>query len=189
MKPENIGFDIRGDVKVFDFGLAKSLLPHLKADDGLYQLTGPTGSFPYMAPEVAKRENYDEKCDVFSFGIMFWQMMSLKRPFPLLTTNRLCYEKISVGGARPAMPRFNKWSPRIKEVMTSSWKASPKDRPSMAVIRFLLMEELEKKKATINGEFHSKYLSEKSRQSMHLSLVKRSEHGGRRSQHGDISVW
>lgn len=189
MKPENIGFDVRGDVKVFDFGLAKSLLPHLRGDDGLYKLTGPTGSFPYMAPEVAKRENYDEKCDVFSFGIMFWQMMSLKQPFPLLTTNRLCYEKISLGGARPAIPRFKTWSPRIIEVMTSSWKTSSKDRPSMADIRFLLQEELKTFNATNVGESRSIYLAEKSRRSMNVSLVERRTRGERRSQHGDIAFW
>lgn len=45
------GFDIRGDVKVFDFGLCKSLSPELKAPDGGYgyRLTGRAGSLPYMA--------------------------------------------------------------------------------------------------------------------------------------------
>ena len=50
---DNIGFDIRGDVKIFDFGLAKGLSPSLKNNDGYgYNLTARTGSVPYMAPEV-----------------------------------------------------------------------------------------------------------------------------------------
>lgn len=52
LKPENIGFDIRGDCKLFDFGLARELRPNLKNTDGLYALTGLTGSRRYMAPEV-----------------------------------------------------------------------------------------------------------------------------------------
>lgn len=39
-----------GDVKVFDFGLCKNLSPKLKTKDGMFKLTGRTGSFPYMAP-------------------------------------------------------------------------------------------------------------------------------------------
>jgi serine/threonine protein kinase len=50
MKPENIGFDVRGDVKLFDFGLMANLRPELKCEDGMYKLSGLTGSFPYMAP-------------------------------------------------------------------------------------------------------------------------------------------
>lgn len=47
--PQNIGFDVRGDVKVFDFGLCKDLDPRLKAKDGGYgyRLTGRAGSLPY----------------------------------------------------------------------------------------------------------------------------------------------
>ena len=57
------GFDIRGDVKVFDFGLCKSLSSKLKARDGGYgyRLTGRAGSLPYMAPEVVRMETYDTK--------------------------------------------------------------------------------------------------------------------------------
>ena len=41
---DNIGFDVRGDVKIFDFGLAKELEPSKKLEDGTYNLTGDTGS-------------------------------------------------------------------------------------------------------------------------------------------------
>lgn len=48
IKQENIGFDVRGDVKVFDFGLTKALLPKLKVKRGYgYHLTPVTGSLPY----------------------------------------------------------------------------------------------------------------------------------------------
>jgi serine/threonine protein kinase len=51
LKPDNIGFDVRGDVKIFDFGLAKEFDPAKKAADGTYKLTADTGSLRYMAPE------------------------------------------------------------------------------------------------------------------------------------------
>lgn len=47
---ENVGFDIRDDIKLFDFGLAKELHDEDKDAEGLYKLTGVTGSPIYMAP-------------------------------------------------------------------------------------------------------------------------------------------
>jgi serine/threonine protein kinase len=49
LKPDNIGFDIRGDAKLFDFGLAKELLPRdlVLPPDG-YEASGMTGSRRYM---------------------------------------------------------------------------------------------------------------------------------------------
>lgn len=50
IKPQNIGFDIRGDVKVFDFGLMKSMNDNLKAAGEYgYNLTGFTGSIPHVS--------------------------------------------------------------------------------------------------------------------------------------------
>lgn len=50
IQPENVGFDFRGDVKVFDFGLCKSLSPKLKANNLQYgyKLTGRAGRCVYV---------------------------------------------------------------------------------------------------------------------------------------------
>jgi len=48
LKPDNIGFDARDNVKLFDFGLATELKPGQERDDGTYELTGNTGSKRYM---------------------------------------------------------------------------------------------------------------------------------------------
>jgi serine/threonine protein kinase len=50
IKPENIGFDVRDDIKLFDFGLAKELKDDMQKENGLYHLTADTGSPRYMAP-------------------------------------------------------------------------------------------------------------------------------------------
>lgn len=43
-KPDNVGFDIRGDVKLFDFGLAKELMPRERVGKDQYKASGLTGS-------------------------------------------------------------------------------------------------------------------------------------------------
>jgi serine/threonine protein kinase len=59
LKPDNIGFTEAGNLKIFDFGLAKRLEFTEKTAGGFYNLTGNTGSLRYMAPEVANDEPYD----------------------------------------------------------------------------------------------------------------------------------
>lgn len=51
LKPDNVGFDKNGTLKLFDFGLARELKPAEGRPDGRYQMTGNTGSRRYMAPE------------------------------------------------------------------------------------------------------------------------------------------
>jgi len=65
---------VRGDVKLFDFGLSFEITEECASVDGLYELSGNTGSMRYMAPEVALGHPYNHKVDVYSFAILFWQV-------------------------------------------------------------------------------------------------------------------
>eukprot|EP00586_Coscinodiscus_wailesii_P004310 CAMPEP_0172482872 /NCGR_PEP_ID=MMETSP1066-20121228/9534_1 /TAXON_ID=671091 /ORGANISM="Coscinodiscus wailesii, Strain CCMP2513" /LENGTH=333 /DNA_ID=CAMNT_0013246351 /DNA_START=135 /DNA_END=1133 /DNA_ORIENTATION=- len=100
LKPANIGFDIRGDCKLFDFGLAKELCPDHKTSNDIYQISGLTGTRRYMAPEVCLCEPYNLTADVYSFAILFWEIWTLKKPF-----QKLDYEghtkKVVIKGVRP----------------------------------------------------------------------------------------
>mmetsp|Transcript_14271 Transcript_14271/g.21080 ORF Transcript_14271/g.21080 Transcript_14271/m.21080 type:complete len:388 (+) Transcript_14271:75-1238(+) len=152
IKPENIGFDVRGDVKLFDFGLAKSLHPDLHASKGLYHLTARTGSFPYMAPEVAKIEPYNEKCDVFSYGMVLYEMMTLKKPFHFLKTRRELYDKISVAGSRPVFSRGACSSGNVQTLIKASWHQQSTKRPSMEQIKSMINDELDEDMEKHNGD-------------------------------------
>jgi len=126
IRPDNIGFDVRGDVKVFDFGLAKYLHPNLRASQGLYHLTARVGSFPYMAPEVAKVEPYNEKCDIFSFGMVLYEIMALQKPFASIKSRREYHKKIAVAGSRPSLSR-NMCPKLIQKVIKSCWNQIPQN--------------------------------------------------------------
>ena len=76
IKPENIMVDKNGRIKVMDFGLAKLKgVPH-------YTKTGSTvGTVTYMSPEQMQSEEIDPRSDIFSFGVVLYEMLSGTHPF------------------------------------------------------------------------------------------------------------
>lgn len=156
LKPQNIGFDVRGHVKVFDFGLAKYLAPEMQvvSNSALYNLTGQCGSVPYMAPEVVLKTPYNEKCDVFSFGILLHEILALKPAFQYAKKGHEFVTKVVKGGRRPHIRR--NWPPLTKQVLQKSWSVSQKDRPSMETICTLIQQDLEALKGAdiVNARSH-----------------------------------
>jgi serine/threonine-protein kinase len=76
VSPPNILITKRGEVKVTDFGLAKAGIQVEKTEPGVIK-----GKFGYLAPEVARGEDADARCDVFSLGIVLWELMAGRRLF------------------------------------------------------------------------------------------------------------
>jgi serine/threonine protein kinase/tetratricopeptide (TPR) repeat protein len=85
IKPANIMLDGRGQVKVLDFGLAKSANAALHGPDGTKRtLTTPgmiLGTVPYMSPEQLRGEAVDARGDIFSFGVLIYEMLSGQSAF------------------------------------------------------------------------------------------------------------
>ena len=147
IKKENFGFDVRGDIKVFDFGLAKSANASLRAKDKDgkdlygYHLTPRTGTIPFMAPEVAMCEPYDEKCDVYSFAILLWEIISLRLAFPGL--NRRNYvENIVERKQRLPIGRGKMWPPLTRMLLKDAWDPEPQKRPDMRRVSTILRGDL-----------------------------------------------
>uniref|UniRef100_A0A7S1YST7 Protein kinase domain-containing protein n=1 Tax=Ditylum brightwellii TaxID=49249 RepID=A0A7S1YST7_9STRA len=140
LKPDNIGFDVRGDVKIFDFGLAKELRDDIKYPDGTYKLTGFTGSMRYMAPEVAKSLPYGLSADVYSFGILFWSIIAMDTPYAAYSC-KMHEERVVTKGYRPACDKS--WPEVWSNLMKKSWSPTPADRPSFKEIVTALNNECE----------------------------------------------
>jgi serine/threonine protein kinase len=138
-KPDNVGFDASGEVKLFDFGLAKRLDPNDKTENQLYLLTGNTGSLRYMAPEVALCEAYDHRVDAYSFGILFWQICSLTTPYMGYST-KMHADRVIRQGYRPKPD--SSWPSNWSHLMKECWATDIFSRPEFAHIVTILDEEV-----------------------------------------------
>ncbi len=118
LKPANIMVTPEGKVKVLDFGLAKPVTTGATADDVTKatmggDLTGEgrvLGTVAYMSPEQAEGREVDHRSDIFSLGVLLYQMSTGSRPFMgdtqlSVLTSIMRDEPVPVMELKPALPR------------------------------------------------------------------------------------
>jgi eukaryotic-like serine/threonine-protein kinase len=142
LKPENIMVRYDGLVKVLDFGLAKSnaypvekssdraaLESTLTTDPGMIR-----GTVAYMSPEQARGVNVDVRSDIFSFGVVLYELITSRRPFTGETTS----DVIAAILTADPVP-LGKWVPGIPaELERIVGRALQKDRST----RYRMIDEL-----------------------------------------------
>merc|ERR1719491_2224529 len=145
LKPANVGFNSMGVLKLFDFGFAvgmdeptmvpvSSLVSKDSRDKRL--LYEKCGTPRYMAPEVGLVQGYALPADVYSFGILLWEICAMTKPFGKVKSavefRKLVFEK----GTRPKLPKV--WPPVMKNLITSCWTPVVSDRPEMSQVKTAL---------------------------------------------------
>ncbi|KAF5731726.1 seven transmembrane domain-containing tyrosine-protein kinase 1-like [Tripterygium wilfordii] len=129
LTPRNVLQDQSGRLKVTDFGLSKIA----QEKDALgYKMTGGTGSYRYMAPEVYRRESYGKSVDVFSFALIVHEMFhggpSNRAQAPEQVADKRAYEDL-----RPPLSSFV-YPESIKTLLRECWHKNPNYRPTFEEI-------------------------------------------------------
>ncbi|KAL0408716.1 UNVERIFIED_CONTAM: Integrin-linked protein kinase [Sesamum radiatum] len=154
LKPRSVGFMLgmfclsntsADHLKVGDFGLSK--LIRVQHSHDVYKLTGETGSYRYMAPEVFKHRKYDKKVDVFSFAMILYEMLEGEPPL----SHYEPYEaaRYVAEGHRP-MFRAKGFVPELRELTEQCWAADMNQRPPFLEI----LKRLEKIKEVLPSDHH-----------------------------------
>merc|ERR1712232_652308 len=117
IKSSNIGFDMEGDVKIFDFGFAKSFV------SDVCDLKGGGGSQGYMAPEMETERKYGIKADVFSFGVVLWEILAMTARANAKVENSV------------DLPICTTWPTSLQELLRGLLSAEPCSRPTMKEAR------------------------------------------------------
>ncbi len=78
LSPRNVMLSRDGEVKIVDFGIAVALG---EPGEGESTQSAPTGSFPYMSPEQVRREPLTPQSDLFTVGVLLWEMLAGERLF------------------------------------------------------------------------------------------------------------
>ena len=125
LKAANLLLDDVGTVKIADFGVSRVLDPH-----GV--MTAETGTYRWMAPEVIEHSPYRESADVYSFGIVLWELVTGQVPYNAMTPLQAAVGVVQKG-LRPEIPPT--CPPAISELMRVCWTRNPQDRPTFEVLK------------------------------------------------------
>lgn len=130
LKAANLLMDENEVVKVADFGVAR-----VKSQSGV--MTAETGTYRWMAPEVIEHNPYDHKADVFSFGILLWELLTGKLPYEYLTPLQAAVGVVQKG-LRPTIPKNT--HPKLAELLERCWQQDPALRPNFSEIILILQQ-------------------------------------------------
>ncbi|MGH9777985.1 MAG: serine/threonine-protein kinase, partial [Candidatus Acidiferrales bacterium] len=130
LKPENVIRTAEGDSKILDFGLARFQPSALESDNASTRLTDPgsiVGTISYMAPEQLESKDADFRSDIFSFGILVYELATGMRPFEgtsrASTISRiLSAEPVSLLQRNPVAP------PELDRIVRKCLRKRPEER-------------------------------------------------------------
>ena len=133
LKPQNVILTAQGDAKVLDFGLSRSLgtVGSSTASESLTETGQVVGTLPYMPPESFRGGKSDERGDLYSMGVMMFEMATGRRPFVESEPHELIHTILS---QPPASPRLlnGKISVALEDLMLRALEKDPNRRFSSA---------------------------------------------------------
>jgi serine/threonine protein kinase/tetratricopeptide (TPR) repeat protein len=133
IKSGNVMVTPSGQVKVLDFGLAKLLDEQEAATTGMHrtELTEvgvPYGTATYAAPEQARGDRVDKRADIFSMGVLLYEMLTGTWPFRGKTTIDVRHAVMHDAARQIAEVRPGAIPPRVQQIVDRAMAKEPRDR-------------------------------------------------------------
>ncbi|XP_052152016.1 serine/threonine-protein kinase CTR1-like isoform X1 [Oryza glaberrima] len=125
LKTPNMLVDKNWSVKVGDFGLSR-----FKANTFISSKS-VAGTPEWMAPEFLRGEPSNEKCDVYSFGVILWELMTMQQPWNGLSPAQVVG---AVAFQNRRLPIPQETVPELAALVESCWDDDPRQRPSFSSI-------------------------------------------------------
>src|SRR6202171_5294830 len=122
LKPQNIMVDAQGRIFVMDFGIARTV-----GAEGLTMTGAIVGTPEYMSPEQVKGDDVDGRSDIFSLGIIFYELLTGKMPFRAETAQRSMYKR-TVERPTPASSEESSVPAFLSEVVSQCLEIDPSKR-------------------------------------------------------------
>ncbi|CAM0879454.1 unnamed protein product [Alopecurus aequalis] len=119
LKSENVLLGADMSVKVADFGISC-----LESQCG--SAKGFTGTYRWMAPEMIKEKSHTRKVDVYSFGIVLWEILTALVPFSEMTPEQAAIA-VALKNARPPLP--SSCPVAMSHLISQCWATNPDRRP------------------------------------------------------------
>lgn len=129
LKSPNLLVDEDWNVKVCDFGLSR--LKH----NTFLSSKSTAGTPEWMAPEVLRNENSNEKCDVYSFGVILWELATLRLPWSGMNPMQVVG---AVGFQNRRLDIPKDLDPLVGRIIWECWQTDPNLRPSFAQLTVAL---------------------------------------------------
>ncbi len=89
------------------------------------------GTPPWMAPELLAHRRYGLSADVYSFGIVLWELAAHQTPWSSVNSI-VGLAHLVESGQRPQIPVDGSWPPQFVAIMQQCWAAQPSDRPTFS---------------------------------------------------------
>jgi hypothetical protein len=123
IKPSNVRLLDDGTAKIMDFGIAKLGASHHITKTGMM-----VGTVHYMSPEQVRGSPLDGRSDVFSAGVILYELLAGERPFRGDDVTQILYKIVNEEPATPDLHRLGDLAPRLQEVLARALAKDPAAR-------------------------------------------------------------
>ena len=135
LKPANLLVDSKWNLKISDFGMSRiKYRAYLQKSNPELETAG--GTPEWMSPEALRNDNVDELSDVYSFGIILWELITLNFPWHELNDPVQIVGKVAFLHHRPKIPSWVE--PEMEQLLSECWSRESCDRPEFTHILELL---------------------------------------------------